>query len=219
MSLWILGIILIFATLIFFIIFLKKNRINKINNKIGKNGEKKVSRKLKRYSFTRGYKIINNIYLPLYDKTSQIDHIIIGRFGIIVIETKNLHGEIYGSMFDDKWIQYIGDKKHKFYNPLKQNQGHIDIIRHIFNKEKIYKVDIESFVVFVDNKVGLNVKKNLPVYKLKKFIKILNKSKYQEDKGLDINKIYDIIESYRVKDKKLISKHNKNVKSVARNRY
>ena len=40
------------------------------------------------------YEDINNVTLPTSNGTTQIDHIIVSRFGIFVVETKNMSGWI-----------------------------------------------------------------------------------------------------------------------------
>ena len=42
------------------------------------------------------YEDINNVTLPTSNGTTQIDHIIVSRFGIFVVETKNMSGWIFG---------------------------------------------------------------------------------------------------------------------------
>ena len=42
------------------------------------------------------YVDINNITLPAANGTTQIDHVIVSRFGIFVVETKNMSGWIFG---------------------------------------------------------------------------------------------------------------------------
>lgn len=199
--------------------FIKKKKVEKNRLKIGKAGEKLVSKKLRKYSLLRGYKVIDDIYLPIYDKTTQIDHILVGTFGILVVETKNLTGQVYGNGFDENWSQFIGDKKHKFYNPIKQNQGHINAIRSIFQKENIYKVNIESAVVFPAKKIELYTQKELPVYHLKQLMKMLRTEKYETNNSVDIERICNVLNHYKVEDKKALSNHNKNVKKIAKSKY
>ena len=52
-------------------------------------------------------------------------YIVISKFGIFVIETKNYYGLIIGDKYKAKWIQYIGKNKYYFNNPIHQNYGHI----------------------------------------------------------------------------------------------
>ncbi|WP_143158019.1 nuclease-related domain-containing protein [Rubritalea squalenifaciens] len=55
------------------------------------------------------YKVFNDIYLPRPDGkgTTQIDHLVISRFGLFVIETKNYGGWIFGSENQRQWTQQI----------------------------------------------------------------------------------------------------------------
>jgi len=66
-------------------------------------------------------------------RTVQIDELIISQSGIYVIEVKNYKGWIFGNIHNEYWTQCLvaGYKstptKNKLYNPIKQNQGHINI--------------------------------------------------------------------------------------------
>lgn len=208
------GVLILILILVIFLSIVLKNHKNK---KLGIEGEKKVAKILKGFSRIRNYKVINDLYLPLYDKTTQIDHILIGFFGVLVIETKNSGGEIYGDPKKKEWLHTIGSKRHYIYNPLMQNQAHIDCIRHIFGKENVYNLNIESLVVFTNKKVNLYVPNKLPIIKVKKLNKFLRQDRFQQDNDVDVEKLYSILESYRVTDKKLLKDHNKNVKIMAKN--
>ncbi|MEG0693041.1 MAG: nuclease-related domain-containing protein [Oscillospiraceae bacterium] len=194
-------------------VLLKKRKIKKL----GIDGEKKVARVLKKYAGIRSYKVINDLYLPLYDKTTQIDHVLVGFFGILVVETKNLAGEVYGDPKKKEWLHVVGTKKHQLYNPLMQNQAHIDCIRHILGKENMYSVNIESLVVFSNKKVQLYVPNKLPIINIKKLKKYLHKDRFEKDNNFDVEQITNILMNYQVTDKKLIANHNKNVKIMAKN--
>lgn len=194
-------------------VLLRKRKLKKL----GIDGEKKVAKTLKKFARFRGYKVINDLYLPLYDKTTQVDHVLIGFFGILVVETKNVGGEVYGDPKRKEWTHIIGGKKHELYNPLMQNQAHIDCIRHILGKENLYNVPIESLIVFTNRKVELYIPKKLPIIRHKKLRRFLRQSRFIEDKGFDVEKHYDALMKHRVTDKSLIAKHNKNVKIMVKN--
>lgn len=185
--------------------------------RLGIDGEKQVARALKKYAGIRSFKVINDIYLPLYDKTTQIDHILIGFFGILVVETKNYAGAIYGDPKKKEWLHVVGDDRHSFYNPLMQNQAHIDCLRHWLGKENLYNMNIESVVVFTRKKAELYVPKGLPVIKLQRLGRFLHQPRFAKDSNYDVEKIYNAIMDHRVTDKKLIAEHNKNVKLMAKN--
>ncbi len=184
---------------------------------LGIDGEKQVARALKKYAGIRSFKVLNDVYLPLYDKTTQVDHILIGFFGILVVETKNLAGEVYGDPKKKEWLHIVGNQRHKLYNPLMQNQAHIDCIRHLLGKENLYSMNIESLVVFTRKKTELYIPKGLPIIKLKQLGKYLRQDRFTKDNNFDVEKITEALLKYRITDKKVISEHNKNVKIMAKN--
>jgi len=92
------------------------------------------------------YKSLSNVTIKLNDgSTTQIDHIIVSKFGIFVIETKNMKGWIFGSEHQKRWTQNIYGKKHTFQNPLHQNYRHIKAIKELLNMSS----NIYSIVSFV----------------------------------------------------------------------
>lgn len=70
------------------------------------------------------YHLIKNVTIPTEDGTTQIDHIIVSRFGVFVVETKNMKGWIFGGEHQKQWTQQIYKSKQKFQNPLHQNYKH-----------------------------------------------------------------------------------------------
>ena len=94
----------------------------------GRHGEKLTERKLKMgVLFGRKGQVLRNVYLPKDDGgTSEIDVLFITKKGIVVIESKNYSGWIFGDENDQKWTtSLLGGKKHQFYNPIKQNKTHL----------------------------------------------------------------------------------------------
>ncbi|PIV91305.1 MAG: nuclease [Gallionellales bacterium CG17_big_fil_post_rev_8_21_14_2_50_54_146] len=71
------------------------------------------------------YREVNNVTLRISNGTTQIDHIIVSRYGIFVIETKNMEGWIFGTESQPKWTQSFRKSKFQFQNPLHQNFRHI----------------------------------------------------------------------------------------------
>ncbi len=43
------------------------------------------------------YRRFHNVTLPTPNGTTQIDHVFVSRFGVFVVETKNMAGWIFGS--------------------------------------------------------------------------------------------------------------------------
>lgn len=92
------------------------------------------------------YHLIKNVTLPTEDSTTQIDHIIVSRFGLFVVETKNMKGWILGSENDRQWTQQIYNHKTQFQNPLKQNHRHAKVLEEILG---LMPDRIFSLIVFV----------------------------------------------------------------------
>ena len=70
------------------------------------------------------YRLIKNVTIPADGGTTQIDHVIVSRFGVFVVETKNLRGWIFGKEGDAYWTQKLYRHSEKFQNPLRQNYKH-----------------------------------------------------------------------------------------------
>lgn len=70
------------------------------------------------------YTTINNVTLPTSHGTTQIDHVIVSRYGLFVVETKNMKGWIFGDERSKQWTVSVFGSKHRFQNPLHQNYRH-----------------------------------------------------------------------------------------------
>lgn len=71
------------------------------------------------------YRRLHNVILPTPDGTTQIDHVFLSRYGIFVVETKNMSGWIFGSERQAQWTQKLYRRTFKFQNPLRQNYKHL----------------------------------------------------------------------------------------------
>ena len=92
------------------------------------------------------YHLFKNVTLPTEDGTTQIDHVIVSRYGIFVIETKNMKGWIFGNPQQKTWTQKIYRHTSKFQNPLHQNYKHTQTL---LSALEIEPDKIFSLVVFV----------------------------------------------------------------------
>ena len=136
----ILGIGLFFA----FLVFIAKYRSPKAK---GKRGEASVSNMIESLANDIGGLVINDVIVPCNGKTTQIDHILFCKRGIIVIETKNFSGRIYGDENSKYWTQTYrrSRKKYQHYNPVKQNETHINALKRILGN----KIEMKSVIIFV----------------------------------------------------------------------
>ena len=89
------------------------------------------------------YIVLNDIMIDVNDKTYQIDHIVLSKYGIFVIETKQYNGYIKGSKYDKKWVRYVKGKAPIYYtNPIRQNYGHVKAICELLNinEDKVFNI-------------------------------------------------------------------------------
>ena len=70
------------------------------------------------------YTPLNNITIRTTTGTTQIDHIIVSRHGVFVVEAKNIDGWIFGGESEPQWTVSKFGKKFRFQNPLRQNYRH-----------------------------------------------------------------------------------------------
>lgn len=196
-------------------LYFPKFKLKMALRKQGRQGEAEVASILKSFAFKNQYKVINDISIPLYDNCTQIDHILIGTFGLLVIETKSHKGDIYAEPREKEWVQIVGGKKEKIYNPLLQNKTHVDALRYQLQKHQVYKVPIESIVVFTGaHKKNLYIENGHPIVDVRQLKKYLNRSeRFIQDKNVDVQKLYDFLKSIEVTDPKILKKHDKIVES------
>jgi hypothetical protein len=116
-------------------------------------GEQKISSLL--YFLDKSkYTVMNNIVLQTGGKTTQIDHLVISGYGIFVIETKNYKGWILGNEHSEYWTQVLFKRKERFYNPIRQNLGHIKALKSCLHEYP--NIPYQSVIVF-SSKADLKV--------------------------------------------------------------
>lgn len=139
----------------------------------GKAGEIYVSTYIKRF-FPNAI-IVDDVLIPTKNGTTQIDHIVIMNGGIVVVETKNYGGKIYGNDNMEYWQQFIGKQKNKFFSPVFQNNGHINALKKLVDEPIPYY----NFVVFANCEKLLATSKNAFVgyiYETKSILKKIEKN-------------------------------------------
>jgi hypothetical protein len=96
------------------------------------------------------YHAIHNVTLPTPDGTTQIDHVFVSRFGIFVVETKNMRGWIFGGEHQAQWTQTIFRESFNFQNPLRQNYKHVKALEVLLD---VPPGAIHSVIVFAGESV------------------------------------------------------------------
>jgi nuclease-like protein len=88
-----------------------------------------LSRIVRRNFGPPNYHLLNHVTLRLQDGTTQIDHILVSRFGVFVIETKDYKGWIFANANQAKWTQVLFKHKFSFQNPIFQNDRHVRAVQ------------------------------------------------------------------------------------------
>ncbi|MEN8990619.1 nuclease-related domain-containing protein [Acinetobacter sp. YH12069] len=118
----------------------------------GKMGEFAVAVHVKLY-LKDHYILLNDLTLPDGEgATTQIDHLLLGPFGVFVIETKNYKGWIFGSERQKQWTQKIYKKSFKFQNPIHQNYKHMKVLEQVLS-DIVDKDNMHSVIVFMPEAV------------------------------------------------------------------
>lgn len=79
------------------------------------------------------YHLMNHVTLQLKDGTTQVDHILVSRFGVFVIETKDYKGWIFANPKQSTWTQVLFKRKFKFQNPIFQNIRHVRAVQDLLD--------------------------------------------------------------------------------------
>lgn len=92
------------------------------------------------------YHLLSNVTLPLEQGSTQIDQVIVSRFGVFVIETKNMKGWIFGDPRHKRWTQQLFRRRHGFQNPLHQNYLHLMTLKSLLG---LADHQLHSIVYFI----------------------------------------------------------------------
>lgn len=123
----------------------------------GQVGELKINQMLNTLSRSE-YTSFHNLYIPSPSNKkrpfSEVDHIVVSRYGVFVIETKSYTGEIDAKREWKNW--YYSHDRIGFENPINQNK------RHVYDLKKFLSLNsshLHSLVFFAN---GNSFKHRLP---------------------------------------------------------
>ena len=142
-----------------------------------------------------GY-VLQNLYIPKENGgTTEIDAMLICTKGIYVFESKNFAGYIFGNEKQREWTASLlaGNKteKHKFYNPIWQNNTHIKCLKRYLHTS----IPIYSVIVFSDRGELKNVPKETEsavILQTKELERYLNLLQFRSVVVLTADEAYDI---------------------------
>lgn len=187
---------------------------------LGKNGEYQIFKQLK-FLEVKGCKFLFNVYLPKDNgETTEIDVMLIAPKGIIVFESKNYSGWIFGNEKYKNWTQTLPQGKGKsrkehFFNPIMQNNLHIKCLKNIIGED----YPIHSIIAFSER----CTLKDITVYS--KDIQVVKRNDIHSAVGKifnpientiisddDIQKLYDLLYPYSQVSEETKQEHIQNIK-------
>ncbi len=100
----------------------------------GHSGEYAVANSIQRVLGHLPYRLYNDVYFEDAEGLPfQIDHLVLTPMGLLVVETKNWNGIVYGQPSEMQWsfVPHGKGKIHQLYNPVLQNERHVAKLRSV----------------------------------------------------------------------------------------
>ncbi|MFR5875492.1 MAG: nuclease-related domain-containing protein [Eubacterium sp.] len=188
---------------------------------IGKNGEYQIFKQLK-FLEKKGCKFLFNVYLPKDNgETTEIDVMLIAPKGIIVFESKNYSGWIFGNEKYKNWTQILPQGKGKsrkehFFNPVMQNNLHIKWLKNVIGED----YPIHSIIAFSERCTLKDItlySKDIQVIKRNDIYsavgKVFNPIENSIISDNEIQKLYDLLYPYSQVSEQVKQEHINNIKN------
>lgn len=161
----------------------------------GKHAGRRTRRIAESLLDRKTYHQLHDVILETKDGPVRIDHVIVSRFGVFVIEAMDMRGEILGKAFDPEWTQTVGGERIKFQNPLRPNYNRklaLDALLQI-GEHKIFSV-----IAFTD---GSKFQVEMPdnVTQGKDFVKYIKSKDTMLINESEIQGVVDTIQAVRLK--------------------
>jgi len=153
----------------------------------GASAPKATARILAKFAFLRRFKVLSGI------KTGdlEIENMLIGYFGILLVQTLGAKGDYYGTLSGGQWSVVFNDKKTQFDNPVLLLKRQEAALRTLLSQKKLYNIPIEC-IVYISNKSSkttVSITNNGEILMPGKLAGYLDKTKFEKDLGLDVDKI------------------------------
>lgn len=118
----------------------------------GRRGEYAVTNAIKSV-LREGDYLFTNISISFDGQLTELDNVLVNKYGVFIIEAKNYKGRLYGKEDDYKWVKYKDDGygntfKKEVKNPVKQVKRQVYILS---NYLKYYgeRTWVEGYAVLV----------------------------------------------------------------------
>ncbi len=125
----------------------------------GLRGESEVARILTE-NLDNSFYLYNDITVRSGFSRAQIDHLVVSKKGIFVLETKNWRGRLVGDENDRKWLQYVhaDQPPRALSSPVLQNQRHVAVLDKYLRSSGAPELPIIPILVFTGRNTTLAIK-------------------------------------------------------------
>ena len=171
---------------------------------VGKAGEHHVKNELKKLAKNK-YLVINDLMIMVNNVSHQIDHIVVSKYGIFVIETKQYNGYIVGNEYDKKWKQ---NNKYYINNPIHQNYGHVKAL------EELLSLSESKFIPIVCIPSTASVKVTSKSLVLRLYELVPKISEFNDEIVDEPQKIYEKLLELNITGSKARKQHNEYANQV-----
>ena len=145
---------------------------------------------MRNFARSNSYHIIAPAEFQHGKVVARLDALVIGYFGILAVKSLGYNGEIYGSASDKEWVQINeGGMRNPFPNPITESAADVRAIREALLSAKLRQIPVEVVCVFTEPTAQLALPRSTGHYTLADLKSLVQKEKYQEDKGFDLEAI------------------------------
>ncbi|NNL04513.1 MAG: NERD domain-containing protein [Xanthomonadales bacterium] len=94
----------------------------------GEIAQTRVRRVLEQALEKNRYTLMHNVLFPSGGGTIKIDHLVVSRFGVFVIDSVYARGWISGTDVQDRWKRSAMGRTHRMENPVHSNRVHAETL-------------------------------------------------------------------------------------------
>lgn len=146
------AIIIIIAIILKITIEPRKFTIEPGNRYAGRLGEIAATNEIKTV-LRDGDQLFTNVEISFEGKPTELDNVIVNRFGVFIIEVKNYKGRLYGNENDYEWRKYKSDGYGNTFvkevkNPIRQVKRQVYILAKYLNYYGSY-VWVEGYALLM----------------------------------------------------------------------
>ncbi len=142
-------------------------------------------------------RVIYSIEVGSKKTKGSADAILIGYFGVLVLVGCDLSGDLYATDKEEHLTQVVKTERKQHDNPILQAKTAEKAVSELLREKKVYRVPVESAVVFTGSKVNVNVPGSHGSFSPKTLEKALSSKQYLEDKGVNTDAVAEAILSWR----------------------